>query len=82
MLERAVPYPDPQNPKPKELSGPLRVVLERRDGSDGRVAVEYSTYGTNDDDPDFTPVVSEPYPPNREANQHKGCRVQGAGVRP
>ena len=41
----------------QELSGPLRVVLERRDGSDGRVAVEYSTYGTNDDDPDFTPLV-------------------------
>ena len=46
----------------REFSGPLRVVLQRRGGCDGRVAVEYSTYGTNDDDPDFTPMVGPPPP--------------------
>jgi WD40 repeat protein len=37
----------------EEFSGPLTLKVERVGGSDGRVSVQFSTTGTNDDDPDF-----------------------------
>ena len=40
----------------EEFSGPLQIVLERYGGVRGRASVQYTTYGTNDDDPDYTPM--------------------------
>jgi hypothetical protein len=37
----------------EEFSGPLTLKVERVGGSHGRVSVQFSTTGTNDDDPDF-----------------------------
>jgi hypothetical protein len=41
----------------EEYSGPLGVVLRRSGGKIGRVSAEFTTAGTNDDDPDYTPTV-------------------------
>jgi hypothetical protein len=40
----------------EEYSGPLQILLERCEGTRGRASVQYTTYGTNDDDPDYTPM--------------------------
>ena len=41
----------------EEFSGPLGVVLGRTGGKSGRVSAHFTTAGTNDDDPDYTPKV-------------------------